>query len=137
MDDYLESSPTIDEATKKAQGLFEMLANGGFKLTKLASTVLRLDNSVDPNSQPTELIQKVLAADDETCQVLGLEWNHSRDTLVVSRGTTRILNRPVTQLLVFSLGFAVYYHLGLVAPYNVTAQLLLKVIWRLSGQQTA
>ena len=88
MDDHLESSPTVDEATKKAQDLVEMLTKGGFKLTKFVINVPSMVNSVDPNSQPNELKKNVLAADEETSHELDLKWNHSRDTLVVSRGTT-------------------------------------------------
>ena len=69
IDDYLKSSPTVNEATKKAQDL------------------------VDPKHQrPAESNEKVLVTDEETFHVLGLKWNHSRDTLVVSRGTTPDLN---------------------------------------------
>ena len=50
MDDYLESSPTVNKATKKAQDLVEMLAKGGFKLTKFVSNVPSLVNNVDPKS---------------------------------------------------------------------------------------
>ena len=134
MDDYLESSPTVNEATKKAQDLVEMLAKGGFKLTKFVSNVPSLVNNVDSKSQlPTDSTEKVLVTDEETSHALGLKWNHSRDTLVVSRGTTPDLNRPITQRIVLSLVSAVYDPIGLVAPY--TARLLLKDIWRLSGQQ--
>ena len=65
----------------------------------------------------------------------GLKWNRSRDTLVVSRETTPGLNRPVTQRVVLSLVSAVYFPIGLASPYTVTARLLLRDIWRLSGQQ--
>ena len=136
MDDYLESSPTINEATKKAQDLVEMLAKGGFNLTKFVSNVPGLVKIVDPKYQlPAESNEKVLVTDEDTSHVLGLKWNHSRDTLVVSRGTTPDLNRPVTQRVVLSLVSAVYDPIGLAAPYTVTARLLLKDIWRLSGQQ--
>ena len=135
MDDYLESSPTVNEATKKAQDLVEMLVKGGFKLTKFVSHVPRLINSVDPKSQlPTDSTEKIIATDEDTSHVLGLKWKLSRDTLVVSRGTTPDLNRPVTQG-VLSLVSSAYDPNGLVAPYTVTARLLLKDIWRLSGQQ--
>ena len=50
MVDYLESSPTINEATKKAQDLVEILSRGGFNLTKFVSNVPSLVNSVDPKS---------------------------------------------------------------------------------------
>ena len=72
MDDYLESSPTVNQATKKAQDLVEMLAKGGFKLTKFVSNVPSLVNNVDPNSQlSTESTEKVLATDEDTSHVLG------------------------------------------------------------------
>ena len=136
MDDCLESSPTVNEATKKAQDLVEMLAKGGLKLTKFVSNVPSLVNNVDPKSQlPTDSTEKVLVTDEETSHVLGLKWNQSRDTLVVSRGTTPDLNRPITQRIVLSLVSAVYDPIGLVASYTVTARLLLKDVWRLSGQQ--
>ena len=138
MDDSLESSPTVNEATKKAQDLVEMLAKGGFKLTKVVSNIPGLVNNVDPNSQPsTESTEKVVATDEETFLVLGVKWNHSRDNLVVSRGSTPDLNPPVTQRVVLSLVSVVYDSIGFVAPYTVTARLLFKDIWRLSGQQWA
>ena len=113
-----------------------MLTKGGFKLTKYVSNVPSLVNSVDPKTQlPTDSTEKLLATDEETSHVLGSKWNHSRDTLVVSRGTTPDLNRPITQRVVLSLVSAVFDPIGLVAPYTVTACFLLKDIWRLSEQQ--
>ena len=136
MDINLLSSPTVNEATNKAQDVIEMLAKGGFKLTKFVSNVASLVNNVDPKPQlPTDPTEKVLATDEETSHVLGLKWNHSRDTSVVCRGTTPDLNRPITQRVGLSLVSAVNDPIGLVAPYTVTARLLLKDIWRLSGQQ--
>ena len=133
MDDYLESSPAVIKATKKA---FEYLAQGDFNLTKFVSNVPCLVKIVNPKYQlPTESNEKVLATDKETSHVLGLKWNHSCDTLFVSRGTTPDLNRPVTPRVVLSLVSAVCDPNGLAAPYPVTARLLLKDNWRLSGQQ--
>ena len=104
-----------------------------------------LVNTVDPKSQlPTDSTEKVLATDEETSHVLGSEWNHSRDTLVGSRGTTPDLNQPVTQRVVLSTVSAVYDPIGLVAPvapYTVTARLLLKDMLQperaTMGQQSA
>ena len=39
MDDYLESSSTVEEATRKAKDLVTLLSLGGFKLTKFVSNV--------------------------------------------------------------------------------------------------
>ena len=85
------------------------------------------------DSQPND--GKPLLTTEESSHVLGLKWNHASDTLVVSRGTTPDTNRTVTQRIVLSLVSAVYDPIGLVAPYTVKARLLLKDIWRLSGQK--
>ena len=72
---------------------------------------------------------------NEPSHVLGLKWNHKSDTLVVSRGTTPDTQRTVTQIVVLNLVSAVYDPIGLVAAYTVKTRLLLKDIWRLSGQK--
>ena len=134
MDDYLESSPTAEEATRKAKDLVNLLSLGGFKLTKFVSNVPTIPPQLeaDPTS-PTE--GKQIPSTENLSHVLGLKWNHSTDTLVVSRGTNPEVKPKVTQRIVLSLVSSVYDPIGLVAPYTVKARLLLKDIWRLSGQQ--
>ena len=66
--------------------------------------------------------------------VLGSNWNHNNDTLVVSRGTNSTITRSLTKRLVLSLVSKVYDTIGLVAPFTVGARLILKDIWRVSGQ---
>ena len=134
MDDYLESSPTAEEATRKAKDLVNLLSLGGFKLTKFVSNVPTIPPQLktDPTS-PTE--SKEIPSTENSSHVLGLKWNHSTDTLVVSRGTNPEVKPKVTQRIVLSLVSSVYHPIRLVAPYTVKARLLLKDIWRLSGQQ--
>ena len=77
----------------------------------------------------------ILVSDEEaSLHVLGLKWDHREDTLVVSRGTQSDESNKVTQRLVLSLVAKVFDPIGLVAPFTVTARLLLKDIWILSGQ---
>ena len=57
-----------------------------------------------------------------------------KDTLVVSRGVDRPLDKAVTQRTVLSFVSSVFDPVGLVAPYTVRARLLLKDIWKISGQ---
>ena len=73
---------------------------------------------------------------------MGLKWGHTADTLVVSRGIgpnkrnlSKFFTNDVTQRVVLSLISAVYDPIGLIAPFTVKARLLLKDIWRLSGQK--
>ena len=134
MDDYLESSLTVEEATRKAKDLVTLLSLGGFKLTKFVSNVPSIPEKLEPGSNaPTEV--KEIPNTEGSSHVLGLKWNHSTDTLVVSRGTKPDVKPNVTQRVVLSLVSAVYDPIGLVAPYTVKARLLLKDIWRLNGQQ--
>ena len=67
--------------------------------------------------------------------MLGLKWDHTNDTLVVSRGTSCAITKSLTQHLVLSLVSDVFDTIGLVAPFTVDARLLLKDIWRVTGQQ--
>ena len=90
---------------------------------------------IELNSDSQTNDGKPLLTTEESSHVLGLKWNHASDTLVVSRGTTPDINRTVTQRIVLSLVSGVYDPIGLVAPYTVKARLLLKDIWRLSGQK--
>ena len=133
MDDHLESSPTEKEASNKAKHLVKLLARGGFKLTKFVSNVSQLPTKLEPDLTSNQ--EKAVPSAEEYSHVLGLKWNHSSDTLVVSRGTNPDTTKKITQRVVLSLVSAVYDPIGLVAPYTVQARLLLKDIWRLSGQQ--
>ena len=58
MDDYLKSSPTVEEATRKLKDLVKLLSLGGFKLTKFVSNVHTnpLQLETDP-TKPTEVKQ--------------------------------------------------------------------------------
>ena len=58
MDDYLESSLTVEEATRKAKDLVTLLSLslGGFKLTKFVSNVPSIPVKLEPRSNaPTEV----------------------------------------------------------------------------------
>ena len=134
MDDYLESSPSIEEATKKVKDLVKLLERGGFKLTKFVSNVPQIANELEPTGEPP-FAEKGIPKTEDSSHVLGLKWNHVSDTLVVSRGKNPDTNRTLTQKIILSLVSAVYDPIGLVAPYTVAARLLLKDIWRLQGQQ--
>ena len=132
MDDYLELSLIVEEATRKAKDLVTILSLGGFKLTKFVSNVpfIPAKLEADPNA-PTKL--REIPYTEDSSDVLGLKWNHSTDTLVVSRGTKPDMKRNVTQRVALSLVSAVYNPIGVVAPYTIQGRLLLKDIWRLSG----
>ena len=133
MDDYLDSVESPERALKRSKELVHLLHLGGFKLTKFVSNVPNLADRIDGSTQSTE--PKVIASSKEdSSHVLGLKWDHNNDTLVVSRGTSSTVTKSLTQRLVLSLVSKVFDPIGLVAPFTVGARLLLKDIWRVSGQ---
>ena len=133
MDDYLDSVESPERALKRSKELVHPIHLGGFKLTKFVSNVPNLADRIDGSTQSTE--PKVNASyKEDSSHVLGLKWDHSNDTLVVSRGTSSTVTKSLTLRLVLSLVTRVFDHIGLVAPFTVGARLLLKDIWRVSGQ---
>ena len=99
MDDYLESSPTVEEASNKAKEIVKLLAKGGFKLYKFVSNLNQLPTELESNLTPNQ--EKAIPSANES-HVLGLKWNHSSDTLVVSRGTCPDTTKSITQRVVLS-----------------------------------
>ena len=111
-----------------------LLSIGGFKLTTFVSNVRTIPPDTETDSTtPTET--KESPSTERSSHMLGLKRNQSSDTLAVSRGTNTEVKAKVTQRIVLSLVSSVYDPIGLAAPYTVKTRLLLKDIWRLSGQQ--
>ena len=115
IDGYLELSPTVEEATWKANDFVKMLAKGGFTLTKLVSNVRGVLPTLNRIENPTNGNVKALAANEESSHVLGQKGIYRFDTLVLSHGTSPDRNRTVTQRVVFRPVPAVYDPFGLVA----------------------
>ena len=134
MDDYIESSPTANEASNKAKDLVKMLALGRFKQTKAVSNAPSIPIEVDPNSDTRTKEEKEIPTAEKFSHDLGVKYNLSTDTQVISRGTSPNTNRNVIQRIVLSLASGVYVPIRLVALFTIKARLLLKDIWRLTGQ---
>ena len=98
------------------------------------SKVPNLADRIDSSPQSTE--PKVIASSKEdSSHMLGLKWYHNNDTLVVIWNTFSTGTKSLTQRLVLSLVSKIFDAIGLVAPFTVGARLVLKGIWRVSGQQ--
>ena len=65
-----------------------------------------------------------------------LRWNTDQDTLIVSRGISPdLIGKTITKRLVLSTVSSVFDPFGLVAPFTIRARLLLKQLWKCTGQQ--
>ena len=133
MDDYMASVESPERALNRLKELVHHINLGGFKRTKFVSNAPNLADQIDGSAQSTE--SKVIASSkEESSHVLGLKWDHNNDTLVVRRGTSSTVTKSLTQRFVFSPVSKVFDPIGLVSPFFVGARLLLKDIWRVSGQ---
>ena len=92
-----------------------------------------LADRIDGSPQSTEP-KVIVSCQEDSSRVLGLKWDNTNYTLVVSRGTSCAITKSLTQSLVPSLVSKVFDPIGLVAPFTVGARLLLKDIWRVTGQ---
>ena len=99
----MDSLETPHEALSRSKKLVVLLNLGGFKLTKFISNTPHLLDEIENNDHLCQ--PKVILVSDEeaSSHVLGLKWDHRKDTLVVSRGTKCDESNKVTQRLVLSL----------------------------------
>ena len=134
MDDYLDSVESPEKAIHRSKELVHLLHLGGFKLIKFVSNVPNLAGRIDGSPQSTES-KVIVSCQENSLHVLGLNWDHTNDTLVVSRGTSSAITKSLTQRLFLSLVLKVFDPIGLVAPFTVGARLLLKDICSVTGQQ--
>ena len=134
MDDYLDSVASPEKALNRSKELVHLLHLGGFMLKKFVSNVSDLADRIDGSPQSNEP-KVIVSCQEDSSHKLRLKWDHTNDTLVVSRGTSCAITKSLTQRLVLSLVSKVFDPIGLVAPFTVGARLLLKNIWRVAGQQ--
>ena len=136
MDDYLDSFENVTHAIKNSRDLVSLLKLGGFNLTKFVSNGDEMTSAMSPEDCETSSspIKEKCNDAEQSSHVLDLKWDHVKDTLVVSRGVDRPLEKAITQGTVLSFVSTVFDPVGLVASYTVSARLLLKDIWKISGQ---
>ena len=100
MDDYLDSFGNVTQAIKNSRDLASLLKLGGFNLTKFVSNADEITSAMNPEESETSSspIKKICNGAELSSHVLGLKWDHVKDTLVVSRGVDRPLDKAITQL---------------------------------------
>ena len=116
--------------------LVSLLKLGGFNFTKFVSNADEITSAMNPEDCETSSlpIKEIFNGAKQSSHVLGLKWDHVKDTLVVSRGVDRPIDKAITQRTVLRFVSSVFDPVGLVAPYTVRARILLRDIWKISGQ---
>ncbi|XP_028394892.1 uncharacterized protein LOC114519037 [Dendronephthya gigantea] len=127
VDDCLKSVSEEEEAVNLSQQLRELLARGGFKLTKWLSNSRRVVEAI-PESERASIVKNL----DFNCwsveRALGTQWNISSDQFGFS---IVIKDRPPSRRGILSIISSVYDPLGFAAPFVFQAKLILQDLCRM------
>ena len=126
VDDLLTSKPNPDEATNLAKELIEILATGGFRLTKWMSNsreVLTAIPSCEVACSTVDLDRNELPQE----RALGVKWCVEQDSLCLQPVKSGF---PDTKRGILSATSSMFDPLGLAAPYMIKAKLIIQELWR-------
>ncbi|XP_023819257.1 uncharacterized protein LOC111948793 [Oryzias latipes] len=128
VDDCLKSLPTEDAAIALASELRQLLANGGFKLTKWLSNSKRVMKSIPADEWAKSVCELNLDQDDLPYErTLGVLWNAEQDCFTFD---ARPISRPATKRGLLSATSSVYDPLGFASPFVLKAKLLFQELCR-------
>jgi len=130
LDDCLKSVQDEQTASSLIEGLYNMLRQGGFRLTKWVSSSREVMESVPVEERAKDVKDLDLDQDRLPIQrALGVSWEIERDTLGLK---IQPKDQPVTRRGVLSVVSSVYDPLGLVCPFVLRAKLVLQSACRLN-----
>ena len=122
VEDCLKSVATDESAICFARELRELLSKGGFRLTKWLSHSHKVVESILGAERATAV--KNLDFDHPIIErALGVRWQVSSDTFSFN---INIKDRPATRRGLLSVISSVYDQLGFVAPFILTAKVILQ-----------
>ena len=127
VDDCLKSVSTVPEAHRLVSQLSNLLAQGGFHLTKWISNCRKVLNSI-PAHERAPSIRDLDLEDLPRDRALGTQWDVERDTLRGFKVAKRDV--PSTRRGMLSLISGLYDPLGFAAPFILPAKTLLQELCR-------
>ena len=128
VDDCLKSVASDDRAVQLVQELCELLAKGGFRLTKWVSTSREVLKSIPESEQAKDV--KCLDLDRENLPIeraLGVLWDVQSDTF---KFRINMKEKPPTPRGLLSMVSSIYDPLGFVGPYVLLAKMLFQELCR-------
>ncbi|KAK3715636.1 hypothetical protein QZH41_008075 [Actinostola sp. cb2023] len=133
VDDLMRSTDTTEKAITLVSQLRELLARGGFHLTKWYSND---DRQVLATIPECERAKSVVSLDLErlpTESALGLKWNIEDDKFVwevLDKVMNLVKRKPRTRRGILSVSYSLFDPLGFIAPYIMKAKLILQMLSR-------
>ena len=126
VDDCLKSVETDLIAVTLVHELCQMLAKGGFRLTKWLSNSRTVIEAI-PESERAATIKNLDLEDLPIERALGIQWNIQVDTFGFN---ITIRSRPPTRRGILSIVTSIYDPLGLAAPFILPAKFILQELCR-------
>ncbi|XP_068738151.1 uncharacterized protein, partial [Montipora capricornis] len=126
VDDCLKSVSTVPEAHRLVSQLSNLLAQGGFHLTKWISNCREVLKSI-PAHERAPSIRDLDLEDLPLDRALGTQWDVERDTLSFKVAKRDV---PSTRRGMLSLISGLYDPLGFAAPFILPAKTLLQELCR-------
>ena len=135
MDDICESLRSPEEAQKLTKEMDVVLKNGGFSVKGWVSNRNLNDEQVQPKESGEEKDEN---AEEKVEKVLGIMWNHERDTMTVKvkdlkkmTKTTEKSHPPrLTKRMILSKVAQVYDPIGFAAALVIKAKIGLQKLWQ-------
>ena len=126
MDDYLDSFDSEDKAIGICKILIQVLADGGFRLTKWSSNSSNILKLLPSNEIKTSINLDLDELPIE--RALGMLWNPNTDEFGFK---TILKNFPDSKRGILSLIGSIFDPLGIVTPSILEGKLLMQSLWQL------
>ena len=126
VDDFLHSSATAEEAVHIAQETRELVAKGGFKLTKWKSNSATVEAAVT-DTGASKSVEGECGGPPRVERALGILWNLDNDSFMFR---PLIPSKPNTKRGILSAISSIYDPLGLLAPVSLQPKRILQQAWQ-------
>ena len=122
VDDCLKSVDSEEDAIHLSSELSQLLKQGGFQLTKWLSNKRKVVESV-PESDRAASVRDLDFDRTLTERALGVQWHVTSDTFGFKIATK---DKPPTRRGILSMISSIYDPVGFVAPFHLSAKILLQ-----------
>jgi hypothetical protein len=126
VDDCLKSVEDDSQAIALASDLRELLAKGGFRLTKWVSNSSRVVASL-PESERAASVKDICFDKPSIERALGVLWDIGRDEFGFR---IKVKDNPPTRRGILSIVSSVYDPLGFVCPFVLSAKIIMQDLCR-------
>ena len=128
VDDYLRSVESYEKAISSVDQLRNLLALGGFNLTRLVSNSRAVLKTIPQQLRPSGVQDLNLGTEILPVErALGLRWNVETDEFVFKM---QLNGRPPTRRDLLSVVSSVYDPLGFISPFLLSAKIILQDVCR-------